>query len=83
MTRATATTSRQMTGGGNCLCNKNGTRQPSGRQLFQVGRVNSSQDGLVVSSDGIAPCHSAGHGNTPKIKEDETENTTSNEKRIY
>ena len=56
-------------GGGYCLCNKNGTRQPSGRQLFQVGRVNSSQDGLVVSSDGIAPCHSAGHGNTPKIKE--------------
>lgn len=50
-------------GGGDCLCNKNGTRQPSGRQLFQVGRVNRSQDGLVVSSDGIAPCHSAGHGN--------------------
>ena len=56
--------------GGYCLCNKNGTRQPSGRQLFQVGRVNSSQDGLVVSSDGISQCHSAGHGNCPKVLEE-------------
>jgi DNA (cytosine-5)-methyltransferase 1 len=34
-----------------------------------VGRINSSQDGIVVSSEGIAPTHTAGHGNTPKIVE--------------
>jgi site-specific DNA-cytosine methylase len=33
------------------------------------GRINSSQDGVVVSKEGIAPCHTAGHGNCPKIKE--------------
>jgi hypothetical protein len=62
------TSTRKM--GGCCLCNKNGTRQPSGRQLFQVGRVNSSQDGLVVSSEGISQCHTAGHGNCPKVLEE-------------
>lgn len=33
----------------------------------KVGALNSSQDGVVVSPDGIAPCHTAGHGNTPKV----------------
>jgi DNA (cytosine-5)-methyltransferase 1 len=37
-----------------------------------VGRINSSQDGVVVSTDGIAPTHTAGHGNTPKIIEEPT-----------
>ena len=33
----------------------------------KIGVLNSSQDGVVVSPDGIAPCHTAGHGNTPKV----------------
>ena len=55
-------------GGGERLCDKNSTRPASGRQLHS-GRVNSSQDGVVVSADGISPCHSAGHGNQPKVIE--------------
>lgn len=33
------------------------------------GTLNSSQDGIVVNSGGISPCHTAGHGNMPKIIE--------------
>lgn len=33
----------------------------------QVGKINSSQDGVVVSPDGIAKTHTAGHNNMPKI----------------
>lgn len=36
-------------------------------KILQVGRINSSQDGVVVSSNGISPTHTAGHGNTPKV----------------
>ena len=36
-------------------------------RVLKVGSVNSSQDGVVVSAEGIAPTHTAGHGNTPKI----------------
>lgn len=32
-----------------------------------VGKINSSQDGVVVSTDGISPTHTSGHGNCPKI----------------
>lgn len=32
-----------------------------------IGKINSSQDGKILSADGIANCHSAGHGNNPKI----------------
>lgn len=32
-----------------------------------IGEANSSQDGKICSTNGIAPCHSSGHGNTPKI----------------
>lgn len=38
-----------------------------------IGKVNSSQDGVVVSPFGIAPCHTSGHGNTPKVYERNTE----------
>lgn len=31
------------------------------------GRVNNSQDGVVCDTNGIAPTHTAGHGNCPKI----------------
>lgn len=36
-------------------------------KIIQVGKLNSSQDGVVVSPDGIAKTHTAGHNNTPKI----------------
>lgn len=36
-------------------------------KILQVGKLNSSQDGVMVSDVGIAPTHTAGHGNTPKI----------------
>lgn len=32
-----------------------------------IGEINSSQDGKILSTDGIAKCHSAGHDNKPKI----------------
>lgn len=41
-----------------------GNRMP---KVVVVGKINSSQDGVVVSAEGIAPTHTAGHGNTPKI----------------
>lgn len=34
-----------------------------------AGRINSSQDGVVVYADGIAPALTAGHCNVPKILE--------------
>ena len=33
-----------------------------------MGKISSSQDGVVVSRFGIAPCLTAGHGNCPKIQ---------------
>ena len=36
-------------------------------KIVQVGKLSSSQDGVVVSPDGIAKTHTAGHNNTPKI----------------
>ncbi len=36
-------------------------------KILQVGKINSSQDGVVVSEEGISPTHTAGHGNTPKV----------------
>ena len=38
--------------------------------VITEGRINSSQDGVVINSDGISPTHTAGHGNCPKIIED-------------
>ena len=35
--------------------------------IHVIGRINSSQDGVVVDPGGIAPTHTAGHGNMPKI----------------
>ena len=32
-----------------------------------IGEIDSSQDGKILSTDGIAKCHSAGHNNNPKI----------------
>lgn len=33
----------------------------------QDGRVNSSQDGVISDRDGVSQCHSAEHGNCPKV----------------
>jgi len=32
-----------------------------------VGILSSSQDGVICDPEGISPCHTAGHGNCPKI----------------
>lgn len=36
-------------------------------KILQVGKLNSSQDGVVVNPEGIAKTHTAGHNNMPKI----------------
>lgn len=41
-----------------------------------LGRVNSSQDGVVVDKKGIAPCLTSGYGNCPKIVEYEEDKQT-------
>lgn len=43
-----------------------GQREP---KILQIGKLNSSQDGVVVSDEGVAPTHTAGHGNTPNVQE--------------
>ncbi len=35
--------------------------------IIVVGKMNNSQDGKIVDADGIAPTHTSGHGNCPKI----------------
>ena len=47
--------------------NENETTTNMQSQILRVCSINSSQDGVVVSPEGIAPTHTAGHGNTPKI----------------
>ena len=41
-----------------------GSHEP---KILQVSRINSSQDGVVVSDEGVSPTHTAGHGNMPKV----------------
>ena len=41
----------------------------------QDGRVNSSQDGVISDRDGVSQCHSAGHGNCPKVIDYEQDET--------
>ena len=36
-------------------------------KIVQIGKLNSSQDGVVVNENGISPTHTAGNGNTPKV----------------
>lgn len=38
-------------------------------RIFEVGKINSSQDGVVVHPDVVAKCLTSGHNNTPKIHE--------------
>lgn len=35
-----------------------------------VAKINDSQDGKIVDANGIAPTHTSGHGNCPKIIEE-------------
>ncbi len=37
------------------------------KQIHIAGKISSSQDGVVVYTDGCVPCHTAGHGNCPKV----------------
>lgn len=32
-----------------------------------VGKINSSQDGVIVHINSIVPCLTSGHGNCPKV----------------
>ena len=41
-----------------------GSHEP---KILQIGRINSSQDGVVVSDEGISKTHTAGHNNMPKV----------------
>ena len=36
-------------------------------EILKVGQISSSQDGTVVSPDGVSKTHTAGHNNMPKI----------------
>lgn len=36
-------------------------------KILQVGKLNSSQDGIVVNPNGVFPTCTAGHGNCPKV----------------
>ena len=38
-------------------------------RVIVLGRINSSQDGVIVDREGIAPCLTSGHMNCPKIVE--------------
>ena len=38
-------------------------------EINVIGKISSSQDSVVVDADGIAPTHTSGHGNCPKIAE--------------
>lgn len=38
-------------------------------KIKRIGIINSSQDGVVIDTDGIAKCLTSGHFNTPKIIE--------------
>jgi len=35
--------------------------------VISIGRLNSSQDGIIFDAGGIAPTHTSGHGNTHKV----------------
>lgn len=43
------------------------TESNAENKILHVGALSSSQDGIVVSPNGIAKTHTAGHNNMPKI----------------
>lgn len=50
-------------------CMEGGGREP---MIIELGKLNSSQDGVIIDSNGIIPTLTSGHGNTPKtiVEED-------------
>ena len=56
-----------------CSCQKISSPSPTiqrrsySESIIYEGRINSSQDGIVINARGIALTHTAGHGNCPKI----------------
>ena len=44
-------------------------KQP--KQILVKGKINSSQDGVILDPNGISKTHTAGHSNCPKIEKDE------------
>lgn len=56
-----------------CSCPKISSPWPTiqkpsySENIIYEGRINSSQDGIVINARGIALTHTAGHGNCPKI----------------
>jgi len=40
---------------------------------MKVGKINSSQDGVIFDTNGEVQCLSSGHGNVPKILINEKE----------
>ena len=42
---------------------------------MKIGKINSSQDGIIHSIDGHSQALSAGHRNVPKILINESDNT--------
>lgn len=36
-------------------------------KVLKVGKINVSQDGVIVLGQGLAPCLTSGHGNCPKV----------------
>ena len=36
-------------------------------EILKIGQISSSQDGVVVSPEGVSKTHTAGHNNMPKI----------------
>lgn len=40
----------------------------SKNEIIAIGKLNDSQDGVVVSANGIAKTHTSGHNNMPKVQ---------------
>lgn len=43
------------------------TNKGEGQKILTIGKINTSQDGIIVDTSGISPTHTAGHGNCTKI----------------
>jgi site-specific DNA-cytosine methylase len=51
------------------LCKDRERQIPSSKsRVMVVAKMNDSQDGVIISTEGIAPTHTSGHGNCPKIR---------------
>lgn len=64
-----ANTIHSFTGGGGGGQPTNLSHKPMKSEglVMIAGSVSDSQDGIVVKQGGVSPCHTAGHGNQPKV----------------